>query len=192
MNNELRIMVRKQAIEDFLDELASSKPTPGGGATAALSGAMAAALVEMVAGLTIGKKRLEKKTRELKNLKIEADSFRKKLLNLADEDVEAYDRVVAAYKISREDKARKAEIREALKHATEIPLKTAQISNEVLKLAKKVVKKGNKNAVSDAKSAIHLAYAAKLSAVENVKINLKSIAGSQWRRKFEQAVARLK
>jgi formiminotetrahydrofolate cyclodeaminase len=150
--------IRNQSIEKFLEELASKKPTPGGGAVAALAGAMAAGLVEMVVNLT--------KTEELKKLGTQAMRIRQDLLRLADEDVAAFDEVMVAYKSKS-----KQRIRQALSYAIAVPQKTEALSRKVEKLAKLLLIKGNQNALSDAKSAVYLAIAAQKSARENIEIN---------------------
>ena len=161
-NKKMRI--KDQKIERFLEELASRSPTPGGGAVAALTGTIAASLVEMVVNLTKTKEIKNLKTKVLKNLRID-------LLKLADEDCKAFDEVMVTYK-SKD----KEEIKRALQKAIDVPEKTMLLSNEVLKLAKIVLKKGNKNTFSDAKTAIYLAQAAIKSAGENIRINQQSLA----------------
>lgn len=160
----MKMRIKDQKIERFLEELASRSPTPGGGAVAALTGAMAASLVEMVINLT--------KNEELRinNLK-KAQEIRNHFLDLADEDCGAFEEVMAAYKSKDKEK-----IKRALQKAIDVPGKTVLLSNEVLKLAKIVLKKGNKNTFSDAKTAIYLAQAAIKSADENIRINQQSLA----------------
>lgn len=147
--------IKNQKIEEFLEELASKSPTPGGGAVAALTGAISISLVEMVGNLT-------------KNLKLNTGSLRSDLLKLADEDVKAFDMVMAAYRSKSNSKIKKALIK-----AIEVPEKTMKLSKEVERLARIAVKKGNKNAISDAKTAIYLARAAQKGALENIEINKK-------------------
>ncbi|MEK7497502.1 MAG: cyclodeaminase/cyclohydrolase family protein [Patescibacteria group bacterium] len=155
-------MIQKQTIKKFLDELGSKSPTPGGGAVAAVSGAMAASLVEMVCVLT--------KNGGLKNEASKATKIREKLIKLADDDVSAFDGVMKAYRAKN-----KVQIKKSLKVAMDVPMKVALLSKDIQKLALIVAKKGNKNAYSDAKSAFHLAKAAEASAMENVKINKKAL-----------------
>ena len=151
----------------FIEDLASSKPVPGGGAAAAVAAALGAALVEMVCGLEPKHPAIGSKSMEL----------RMRLLELADEDCRAYEEVMAAYK-------RKLGIQEALKRATEVPLETMKVALEVEELAKQLVEKGNKNAVSDARSAVFLAQAGQKAARENVEINLKSIKDEEWKQRL--------
>lgn len=157
--------IKNEKIEEFLDNLGSASPTPGGGAVAALTGAMAASLVKMVVSLSKTNSAL------LKPCGIRAQSLKVELLELADEDCRAFDGVLAAYR-SKD----KEVIGKSLQKAINVPKKTVLLSNEVLKLAKVVLKKGNKNTYSDAKSAIYLAQAAIKSADENIKINQQSLA----------------
>lgn len=168
--------IQEQTISKFLDDLSSSSPTPGGGAVAALSGAMAASLVEMVCNLTIGKKGYENVESSMQKVGRETQVLRKKLVKLADEDVTAYNLVMTAYKLPKENKNRKEEIEKTLIYAMEVPRRVAGFAKEVETLAKKVVRIGNKNAISDAKTAGHLAKAAYSSAMENVRINKVSLA----------------
>ena len=156
--------IKDKKIEDFLEELSSKSPTPGGGAVAALSGAMAASLVEMVLNITKDEKL---KTKNLKRIK----KLRGQLLKLADDDVAAFDEVMAAYKSKS-----KLQIRKALGYATVVPEKTKALCKEVEHLAGEVVRYGNKNALSDAKTAVLLSRAAQASAEENIKINKEAIA----------------
>lgn len=155
--------IREQKIEEFLNNLASAKPTPGGGAVAALAGAMAASLVEMVVGLT--------KTNEIKSLRIKARDLRKKLISLADQDVAAFDAVIDAYRSKEKD-----QIKKALEGAILVPEQTKEFACLVEEIAKVVEEKGNKNAVSDARTAIYLAQAAQKSAQENIDINKAGLA----------------
>ena len=163
--------IGNQKIISFLDDLSSGKPTPGGGAVAALGASLGASLCEMVANLT--KSDMESVIKKSKIL-------RKRLLELSNEDVEAFNDVMASYK--EKDKKK---IEAALKKATLVPLETAKLSEEVTLIARMLMKKGNKNAYSDAKSAYYFSLASKKSAIENIKINLKYIKDEKWKKKIE-------
>ncbi len=154
--------IKDQKVEEFLEDLASAKPTPGGGAVAALTGATAAALVEMVVNLT--------RTEEIKNLGTKVRELRKKFLDLADQDVAAFDAVMGAYRSKDKKK-----IKKGLERAIAVPQQTKELACLVQKLARAMIEKGNKNAVSDAKTAMHLAEAAEKSAEENIRINEESL-----------------
>ncbi|HJX45832.1 MAG TPA: cyclodeaminase/cyclohydrolase family protein [Patescibacteria group bacterium] len=183
-------MIKEQKISKFLKDLSSSMPTPGGGSAAAFVGAMGASLVEMVANLTIGKKGYEKSTQKIKEIKIKAVKNKNKLINLADKDAKAFEDVVLIFKLPKGNK-RDLAMQKALKKATLIPLETALSSSEVVKLAKEIFTIGNKNAKSDAASALHFAKASASSALENVKINLDLIKDNNWKVKIEKEINKI-
>lgn len=143
----------------------------------------------MVANLTIGKKGYEKVSDTMAKILRESSKIKNNLLALADQDTAAYDRVMKAYKISKEDKSRSSQIQKALTNATAVPLKTAQLSKEIWDLSKLAVKHGNKNAYSDVKSAQYLAQAALRSALENVKINLKFINDQKFKEQIQSQIS---
>jgi formiminotetrahydrofolate cyclodeaminase len=163
----------------FLEELASAAATPGGGAAAALTGAAAAALVGMVCRLTIGRRRFADVEDELRAAIKEADTLRVHLTELADSDSEAFDRVMAAYRLPKgtgeEVAAREAAVQSALQAATRVPLETARACATVLALTAQVVEKINPNALGDAGAAALLGDAGLKSAQLNVAINLADI-----------------
>jgi len=166
-------------IGKFLDELASSAPTPGGGGAAALSGAMGAALVSMVCNLTIGKKNYEAVSEELKGTLAKAEALRGKLTAGIDEDVVAFNTLMGAYglpKATDEEKAaRTAAIQAALKEATDAPLATCKVCYDVIALSREAADKGNLGVISDAGVAVLAANAGLRSCALNVFINAKSI-----------------
>ena len=178
-------MIKDQKIKNFLDDLSSSSPTPGGGATAALCGALSASLVEMVCNLTIGKKGYEGVESKMKEIKKSVVIEKEKLLLLADEDVKAFNEVMKAYKVKTKDREQK--IQKALKYATLVPLEVVQLSSKVSNHSEIVVKEGNKNTLSDAKSAKYLALAAIKSANENININLKYLKDEKFISKIKKA-----
>jgi formiminotetrahydrofolate cyclodeaminase len=146
------------AVEQFLDALASSGATPGGGSAAAIIGAMGAALVSMVCNLTIGKKKYAEVEGEMKNVLAKAEALRVKLTGMIEDDVQAFDAVMGAYGMAKETDAEK-EVREkaiqaALKQATEVPLRCCHAAREVIDLAAIASDKGNLNVISDAGVAV--------------------------------------
>lgn len=167
-------MINTKTLKQFQIELGSKNPTPGGGVMAALAGSFAASLIEMVCNLSIGKEKYFKNEKDL--IKIHKDSLelKKKLTNLAEEDKKAFDKVMVAYR-SKD----KTSIKKALKYAIDVPMEVRKISQDLEKLAYKVSKIGNKNAISDAKTAIYLAHAASKSALENIKINKQALVKLQ-------------
>lgn len=180
-------------IDRFLDDLASASPTPGGGAAAALTGAMGAALVSMVCRLTIGRPRYAAVEEAMTQILAEADNTRARLLALAEDDARAYGVVAAAYKLSRsneaERQARAAAIQAALKDAVDPPLAVTRACRALLPLCLQVAAHGNTNVVSDAGVAGELAAAGVRGSILNVRINLSQIADPAFVAKGEQAVA---
>lgn len=177
-------MIQDQSLQQFLDELASKSATPGGGSAAAIMGAMGAALVSMVASLTVGKKSYEVVESEMRATLARAEELRAKATDLIRADIEAFDRVMAAYALPRDTEeqkaARGAAIQEALKAATEVPLICAALCTEIIALSQAVAEKGNRNVVSDAGVAVMAAYAALKSAALNVYVNAKSLKGESF------------
>jgi len=155
--------------ESVADEVASSSPAPGGGSVAAASGALAAALAAMVCRLTVGKKQFASVKDELSQVRDRADAVRAELEQLVDDDKEAFNQVMAAFKLGDEA------TEEATKHASEIPLTVMKKSFEAMELALIVAEKGNPNSVSDAGVAGLMAQAAIEGAGYNVRINLGSL-----------------
>lgn len=172
-------MLTNKTIVEFLDATASCEPVPGGGSIAAQSGATAAALVEMVANLTIGRKNFEAVDEEMKEIAHKASQLRPELVKAIDQDAEAFKGVMEAYKLRKntdeEKTVRKEQIQVSMKLAATVPLTVARMSQEIICLSREVVKKGNKNAVTDGLVSALMARTAALSAIYNVKINLESI-----------------
>ena len=158
------------------ERLASSDPVPGGGSAAALAGAMAAALVAMVAELTSGRSEYAAHEASINELRVSALARRALLLELAEEDAVAYDAVVRARRLPKESEAereiRTDALRSAMLDAARVPLRTAVVAAEVLELAERIAPIGNRNAVSDAGVAAQLAAAGLRGALLNVRINL--------------------
>ncbi len=183
------------SVTAFLDSLASSAPAPGGGSVAALSGAMAAALVSMVCNLTIGKQRYADVEAEMRDLLDRAEALRHEMQDLAQADLEAFNRLSAAYKLPRTTEAdiaiRRDAIQASLRRATEVPLRTARTAAAVLPLCPAVAERGNQAAVSDVGVAALLAQAAVRSALLNVEINLRLLEDSIYIRQVRAEVERL-
>ncbi len=168
-----------ESVSGFLAAVASSNPVPGGGSVAAHAGALAAALAQMVAGLTIGKKKYAGVDAEMKEAALKAVSLGNTLTGLVKRDADAYALVSEAYKLPKEPAdtaARRAEaVTNALLKAAEVPLETARASVEVARLAALVAEKGNTNAVTDAGVAALLAHAACKGAAYNVRVNVQAL-----------------
>ncbi|MCB0077292.1 MAG: cyclodeaminase/cyclohydrolase family protein [Anaerolineales bacterium] len=174
MNN-----LRDQAIGDFLDELAGKAATPGGGAAAGVGGAMGAALLSMVANLTIGRKKYAEVEGQMRAILARTEAIRAEMTNLAQLDQHVFERVMAAYKMPKESdsqqSSRNAAIQNALMDATQVPLKIAAQARELLGFGPTLAAKGNRNAISDVGVGILMAEAALNGALMNVAINLGMI-----------------
>jgi glutamate formiminotransferase/formiminotetrahydrofolate cyclodeaminase len=169
--------------DEFLEALASDKPTPGGGSAAAYSGAMAAGLVSMVARLTIGKKKYKQVENQMQEILLQSENLRKELLELVNEDANAFEYVMNAFKLPKGDKSldeiRSKAIKDATIYAAKIPSEVAAASVKVLALAEKTASLANINTISDSGSAGALAFASIRSAAYNVRINLASLAQNE-------------
>lgn len=184
MSEQNGIDPRDQKLDEFLEDLASSKPAPGGGSAAAVAGALAAALSSMVANLTIGKEQYKDVEGAFEGILEKAEVLRKEFLQAIGEDIEAYNKVMDAYGLPRETeeekKKRRETIQSALKGATEPPFKMAELAGDVLELSKECALSGNSHAVTDAGASAILAQAAARTALLNVDINLSSISDSDF------------
>jgi formiminotetrahydrofolate cyclodeaminase len=167
------------SVREFLDELASKSPTPGGGAVAALSGAMAAGLITMVCDLTNGKPQYAEFEAEAQTLRERAEVLRAELQQLAQADVDVFNHLSAAYKLPRTTEAdaasRRAAIQKVTRQATEIPLRVARAATALLPLCAPVARHGNRTAVSDVGVAALLVQSAVLAALLNVETNLVAL-----------------
>jgi len=174
----------KYPVNDFLGKLASEAPTPGGGSVAALMGSMGAALVSMVANLTVGKKKYESVEQEVKKLLVDSEALRLLLEEAIEKDVEAFGQVMAAYglpKDSTDERAVRTEkIQEALKDAINAPMECAMLTAKVIPLCKEIAKVGNVNIISDAGVAVLAARAAFKSAELNVYVNVSSLKDREF------------
>jgi formiminotetrahydrofolate cyclodeaminase len=177
-------MLANLTIKEYLEKTASNTAVPGGGSGAALGAAVAASLVEMVAKLTIGKKGFEEVEAQMKKIIKRASESRQKLTEQIDRDSDAYNQVMTAFKLPRETEAdkklRSETIQNGLKQAALVPLGVAQVALTIIELARTVVAKGNKNAVTDGAVGVMMARTAAMGALFNVKINLSAIKDSDF------------
>ncbi len=168
---------------DFLDQLASATPTPGGGSAAAHAAAAGAALVAMVARLTIGKKKYVDVQSRMEDLIIQAEQLRAELSAAVIKDSQAFDKVMAAFKLPKntegEQQTRVQAIQDATIEAARLPLSAAKSAIQVMKYALEAASLGNTNAISDAASGFFLAKAGLQGSSLNVRINTISIHDQQ-------------
>ena len=168
-----------ESLSGFVAGVAAPVPTPGGGSVAAHAGALGAALAQMVAGLTVGKKKYAAVDAEMRELALQAAGLVTELSTLVARDAAAYKDVADAYKLASEPQEaavrRATAIATALIGAAQVPLETARACARVAGLALTVAAKGNTNAASDAGVAALLADAGCRGAVLNVRINIASL-----------------
>lgn len=166
-------------VQGFVEETASESPAPGGGSIAATMGAMGAALATMVANLSSHKRGWDDRWEEFSDWADKGKAYHDRLLQLIDEDTDAFDALMASFgmpKSTDEEKAaRSAAIQQATKHAINVPLEVMQVSHDAMKVIKAMAEIGNPNSVSDAGVGALAARSAVLGAHLNVKINCGSV-----------------
>ena len=169
----------EQRVIDFVAATASKEPTPGGGAIAALTAATGAALAEMVANLTFGKKGYEAVQTEMEELQAKAEAIRKRMLELSQADADVFNIFMNALGLPKntdeEKAARTAAIQQAYKDAAMVPFEIGELANQIFDLAELASRKGNQNLITDGIIAAINARAAVKSAFLNVRINLSGI-----------------
>lgn len=185
-------------LKQFLDRLARSEPTPGGGTASAVTGAMGTALLIMVAGLPKTRTNTDEERAALATVRGRLVPIREALERSADADAGAFDEVLAAYrlpKVTDEEKAvRKAAIQRAMGRAIEAPIETLRLAAEALDLAETVARHGVPSASSDVGVAAGLLLAAAEGGAANVRVNLGSVSDEarrvQWAAEADRLSAR--
>lgn len=187
-------MLVDKTIKDYVNQVASNEPAPGGGSVSALVGSLGAALTSMVGNLTIGKKAYEKldevHRKELDENLVKVQDSIKKLNVFVDKDTEAFNKVMESFKLPKETeeekRARSLAIEEATKGALETPLECAKECLEVLRLQKTFASYGNPNAITDVGVGALLAYSGLEGALFNVKINLAGLKDEKYIKNIEE------
>ena len=183
-------MTLQQPMNTWLDALASDDPAPGGGAAAALAGALGAALISMVARFTVGRRAYAAVAADAEAVLATSEALRARLNDLVEADAEAFQGVATAYrlpKLSDDDRqTRQAAIQGALAGATEVPLQVAEVAGELLQLARRIAAIGNRTVLTDAGAAAMLARAAQRAALLNVAANVGQLPEGAERRAFQQ------
>jgi formiminotetrahydrofolate cyclodeaminase len=188
-------MLVDKTVKQLLEAFASPAPTPGGGSAAALGGAVAAALLEMVAAMPKTRTGAPEERAALDAALPRIRELKQQLASSIDRDAASYDAVVAAFRMPKgsddEKAARTAAIQAAMKGATEVPLETVRAAAELAALGRTVADNGNANARTDAAVAIELAGAAVSGGRMNVEINLDSVKDERYREAARAELARL-
>ena len=188
-------MIDNIGLVEFLHKTASKEPAPGGGSVAALGGALGAALTEMMARLTLGKKNYSNVEKDMLALIESVSKKREEFLLDIERDSKAYREVIGAYGLPRDTESqanyRAEKIQETTKNAALVPLQIAQKAFDLMDFSEEVIIKGNKNAITDGAIATVMARAAVTSALYNVKINLASIKDASFVEDLSKQVKRL-
>ena len=168
-----------QPLQHYLDDLASAKPTPGGGSAAALSGALGAALASMVARLTVDKAEYADVQQEIGELLQQTEKLRDRFQQLLQKDIEAYGRLSASFKMPRdtdeERAARSKAIQAQLVEAALVPLEVTESAAELVRLCRRIAEIGNATVLSDVAVGSMLASSAGASAAWMVRVNLRAM-----------------
>jgi Methenyl tetrahydrofolate cyclohydrolase len=177
-------MLSELTVKDFLKVTAGSDPVPGGGSVSALCASISSALGEMVANLTIGRKKYIEVEEEMKEVAAFFAEYQKGFTQAIEDDSDAYNVVFDAFKLPKETDEEKAirseKIQIATKHAAEIPLSVARKAYEIMDKITYVAQNGNQNAVTDACVSMMCARTAVLGALLNVRINLSSLKDTEY------------
>ena len=188
-------MYLNRPLREFLSDTSSRSPTPGGGSVSALTGALGASLLCMVANFTLGKKKYREVEGEVREILKEAEKLKDKLTTMIQQDIEAYQRLSQAMQASRDNssvkKGRARILEDSLKEASEVPLRIAQLSYQLIKLGERLLSKGNPNLITDTGIGVLLGEAALQSAALNVEINLISIKDEELREDKRMALSTL-
>jgi formiminotetrahydrofolate cyclodeaminase len=177
-----------KSLNNYLEELSSNSPTPGGGNVSALSGSLACNLGIMVCNLTIGKKKYAEVEEEMKDIKSKLENLNNSFLDLAAKDNHAFDKVMEAFKLPKESdeqkKLRSDKIEEATLAAAVVPSEVIVTSRKALPYIQRVAERGNQNSISDAGVALSLLSTAAEGAYLNVVINCTSLTNKTVGREF--------
>ena len=186
-------MLVDKTIKDFLIETASDNPAPGGGSVAALCGSLGAALATMVCNLTIGRDKYKEFEEDFKKAKLEVENNITKLQKLIDDDTNAFNDVMAAFKLPKETdeqkNARSEAIQKGYKKAISVPLETAKIALKTLSFMELIVSKGNQNAITDGAVGALASETSIKGALLNIKINLTSIKDQNYVNEVKKTIS---
>ena len=172
-------------LKQFLEKTASNEPVPGGGSVSALNGAVASALGEMLANVTVGKKNYADVEDLMKQNAARMADVRPHFINDINRDSDAYNLVMDAFKLPKETDEQKSlrseKIQDATKTAALVPMEVAERAFEMLDTLIETTRKGNKNAVTDGCTGVMICRTAILGALLNVRINLGSLKDENFK-----------
>ncbi|MBK5195609.1 MAG: cyclodeaminase/cyclohydrolase family protein [Proteiniphilum sp.] len=182
-------------LKEFLEKTAANEAVPGGGSSSALNAAIASALAEMVANLTIGKKKYTDVEERMRELAGEMSAYRNRFVNDIDRDADAYRLVMEAYKLPKASEqemiVRNDKIQIVMKSASLVPMEVAENAFNMLSSIAETVHKGNRNVITDGLVAMMACRTAILGALLNVRINLSGIREESLVRELTEKCDRL-
>ena len=182
-----------KSIKSYLDDISSNSPTPGGGNVSAFSGALACSLGIMVCNLTIGKKKYADVEAEMAAVRDKLSFLQSRFITLAEEDNKAFEKVMEAFRLPKDDESQKQirqlKIEEATMLAAGVPGEVIQTCYDTFQYLKTAADKGNQNGLSDSAVALSLLNTAAQGAFMNVLINCSSLnnktAGNEILKRME-------
>jgi formiminotetrahydrofolate cyclodeaminase len=184
-------------VKNFLDELASNSPAPGGGSVSALAAANGCALMIMVGNLTINKKKFKAYDESIQKQYLDyLDIFsrnKSSFVELIDLDTEAFTFLMDAFKLPKnseeEIEIRSVEIEKATLGCIKIPMKVTVIALETLRLLESMIEYSNRNTVSDQGVSVLMLYSAIEGAAMNVLINLPGLSDEKLKKEYEKTIS---
>lgn len=184
-------MLTEKNCREFTADLAAKTPVPGGGGAAAMAGALAAALCAMAGNYTTGKEKYADVEEDIKEMLVECEELRLRLLNLVEADAEAFEPLSKAYAIPKDNPSRAAKLEEATKNAIIAPLDIMDACADVLELLDEMLEKCNRRMVSDVACGAILAGAAMKAASLNVYVNTSALSDRLKASEYEMTADRL-
>jgi len=179
--------LRETTLAKYLDDVSSAAPTPGGGSVAAVVAALGASLGSMVTAISASKS----ENSQIGKLATECAAFREAFLRLSIEDQSAFDAVMSALKLPKDDANRSERIEATVKAAAEVPLTVARSCLDLLIVLESLAELASRHCISDVGAAAHLALAALRSSLLNVHINITFMKNKDAADKFEASAAQL-
>ena len=171
---------RQEPLTRYLDDAAAARPTPGGGSVAAMAAALASTMASMAAGFTAGKEKFKAVQPEIETALGTLGKARQLLVDLAHEDMDAYEAIMAAYRMPKNTEAEKAARAEAVRGATKESLRLVgrvlEAARQVLEISRRLADIANPNLVSDVGVSAELALGAVRAARINIEVNLSGYA----------------
>lgn len=187
--------MREYSLDAFMEVLCSKAPVPGGGGVAAVGGALGASLGSMVCELTVGKKKYAEYEEELQGILQRAVSLKECLLELVEEDAQAFEPLSKAYGLPKstpeELETREAVLEHALNEASRVPLAICEVACDVIELHQRLVVIGSRLVISDVGVGVLFAKTALQSAAMNVWINTKMMKNRERAEKYNANVAEM-